>query len=192
MNRRKECQWNGKLQDLAHHLEHDCLEQLQACPNKCGGMFPRHLLSHHVKQQCSATSVSSLKSEIKEDKTAATTTATSTVTVPAEEQFDTTDVRREVELKVQEAVKDLMAKNEREEKSSYHRLEEKLLETIKSYQEEAEKKFVDYQKEIEDKFEMQQTGIASAMIKEEKTKNEKPTPNSEAAQSGTVFYKHVC
>ena len=149
---RKECEWSGTLEDLKHHLDQECLIQLTACPNQCGGMFPRRLLTQHQLKQCSSLPLAS-----HENDSTSTKISRSELTTTTEQDDD--DVRGlKKEIRTQAAIlKDLMSKVEHiEQNIQSHALEEKLVHIIKTGQQECIEKLTEYQKEIEDKLQKQQ------------------------------------
>ncbi len=145
-----ECDWKGELKDLKSHLLQECLIQVVACPNECGGMFPRHLLADHQMKQCSSALLADNSSskmpdvtnskECREGKDEVMTTREPT----RDDDAAMACLRDEMNIQA-EMLRDLMIKIEKiEQNMKQPTLEEKLMHDFNE-------KFSNYQKEIDDK-----------------------------------------
>ena len=54
LNKEKGCLWDGKVSDIASHLENSdgCPFEEVACPNDCGTRTQRQYLTNHVEDEC--------------------------------------------------------------------------------------------------------------------------------------------
>lgn len=147
VNDGKNCDWNGNCDQLVHHLEHDCPAQIQACPNKCGGMFPRHLLTHHMEGQCGIPSPdksSKQSNKNTSEKMATNKTGTS--------EADIKEMRVELEkmkTDLQQRFETLM--ESKEQASLLDHLENKLTKTITELQAETRATLEAYRAEFEER-----------------------------------------